>query len=297
MLILETSSKLKSTMKWPWHEPQPEECSICEQVDGRRCASFMVGYLLLCKGACGSGVNSNHIFKCIYQSLCFKWPLTGQFIYIWILLVLPIFLFFILWTRCWALCIFLFPHLKPVVQGRKQRKSCLTSVAFPTWGQSPHNTKKSMLDILGKAGRKECIIFTEQQQVFVYGWDGCLCVDAPREDSARPGIPDLGKCPCVPSRSWEQGALEEREWVCFSIDESEWSLAQGVFWWSGDAKTPWYQDREEENSKWLRLNFLSTYWNGGTESNLNKCYWYFLHIWFYEQRLHFAHWLVFHTSL
>lgn len=79
-----------------------------------------------------------------------------------------------------------------------------------------------MLDILGKAGRKERIIFPEQQQVFVYGWDGCLCVDAPREASAWQGIPDLGKRPCVPSRSWEQGVLEEREWVCFSIDESEW---------------------------------------------------------------------------
>ena len=128
-------------MKWPGHEPRPEKCSICERVSGRRCASFMVGYLLLCKGACGSRVNSDQVFKCIYQSLCVLNDLWQDSLSIYeFLLVLPVFPFF----NC--------EHIaRPYVFSdsltsrqlfRKQMKSCLRSVAFPIWGQSPQNIKK-----------------------------------------------------------------------------------------------------------------------------------------------------------
>ena len=133
-----------------------------------------------------------------------------------------------------------------------------------------------------KAGRKECIIFTEQQQVFVYGWDGQYTHQG-RLVPGR-GTQTLASIPMSLVRHGNKERVRKENGYISVLMRVNGSMAQGVFWWSGDAKTPWYHDREEENSKWLKLNFLPAHWNEGTESNLNKCHWNFLHIWFYEQR-------------
>lgn len=87
-------------------------------------------------------VHSNHVSSCMDQSLCILnalWQhnvLIGEFV-----LVPPICSFFVFCTCSQALCIFWFPCLKPVLQGRKQSKSCLRALDLPILGQNSQNTK------------------------------------------------------------------------------------------------------------------------------------------------------------